>query len=195
MSLSSAQVLGLRTPVVRRSWWRRRIVDPLLQQLTQGTSPEKITQSLVIGSLCAFFPILGAATPVCVAAAWIFRLNQPVVQGVNCLTSPLYLPLVYGFMRLGDWIFGRPGVTLPFDRLGELLRTHPGEFFRQFGAVAGHAVIGWAISAPLWLAAGYCLIGPPVRLVAARVGRVALPPSPRLRGTGNAPGRRASPKS
>ena len=68
---------------MRHSLWQRRVIDPLFAQLTQGTSPEKITQSLVIGSLCAFFPLLGAATPVCVAAAWIFRLNQPLVQAVN----------------------------------------------------------------------------------------------------------------
>ena len=151
------------------SLWQRRIIDPLLAQLTQGTSPEKITQSLVIGSLCAFFPILGAATPVCIAAACLFRLNQPLVQAVNWLTSPLYLPLVFAFVRLGDWIFGRSAAVLDAGRLAELLRHHPAAFAHQFAAIAGHAVVGWVVVAPLWWLAGSVLIGAPVRLIAARL--------------------------
>jgi uncharacterized protein (DUF2062 family) len=152
-----------------RSLWQRRVIDPLLAQLTQGTSPEKITQSLVIGSLGAFFPILGAATPVCVAAAWIFRLNQPLVQAVNWLTAPLYLPLVFAFLRLGDWILGRSGTAFDAGRLAELLRHDPAGFAHQFAAIAGHAVVGWAAAAPLWWLVGSVLIGTPVRLVAGRL--------------------------
>lgn len=154
---------------MRHSLWQRRVIDPLLAQLTQGTSPEKITQSLVIGSLCAFFPLLGAATPVCVAAAWIFRLNQPLVQAVNWLTAPLYLPLVFAFVRLGDWILGRTGPGLDARRLAALLRFHPAEFARQFEAIAAHATVGWIAAAPLWWLVGSVLIGLPVRLIAGRV--------------------------
>ncbi len=150
------------------SLWQRRIVDPLLAQLTQGTSPEKITQSLVIGFLCAFFPILGAATPLCVAAAWGFRLNQPLVQAVNWLTAPLYLPLVFGFVRLGDGILGRTGTALDAGRLADLLRHHPAQCAHQFAAIAGHAALGWVVIAPFWWWVGSVLIGLPVRLLAAR---------------------------
>jgi uncharacterized protein (DUF2062 family) len=151
-----------------RNRWQRWFVDPVVLQLTQGITPEKICLSLVIGSLCAFFPILGAATPLCLLAGVFLRLNQPVIQLVNGVTAPLYPFVAYGFVRLGDRLVGARAPSLEPRLMAVLLRHDPLRFLQWFGPVAGHAALGWAIVAPLWVTAGYVGLAPLVRSQAAR---------------------------
>ena len=82
------------------------MVEPLAAQLTQGITPEKISLSLAVGSLCAFFPVLGTATPLAFVAGAALRLNQAVMQAVNGLTAPAYFFVVLGLARLGDFLLG-----------------------------------------------------------------------------------------
>lgn len=121
-----------------RRWWaewlQRRIVDPVAVQLRQGLSRRRIAWSLTVGALCAFFPVLGLATPACLVAGCALRLNHPILQAVNLATAPLYVPMVYAFMRLGDLLLG-PARALP--------------------AMAGHAVLGWFVAAPVWIGIGF----------------------------------------
>jgi uncharacterized protein (DUF2062 family) len=145
-------------PKRRRLGWRL-IAELVAEQFTQGITTEKIALSLAVGSFCAFFPILGAATPLCVVAAAGLRLNQPIVQLVNWGTAPLYLPLVYGFIRLGDLLLG--------SSRGQL---DAAVFFHHFGALVGHALLGWAVLGPFWLGIGYFSALPALRAVAAARG-------------------------
>ena len=170
-AISLAGTAAAALPAARpgRSRWRRWLADPVALQLTQGITPEKICLSLVVGSLCAFFPILGAATPLCVLAGLALRLNQPVIQLVNGLTAPLYPLVAYGFIRLGDRLLGARAPSLQPQVLAALFRTDPALGLRQLAPVAGHAVLGWAILAPLWVAAGYGCLAPLVRAAARRV--------------------------
>lgn len=71
--------------VPRESWWRRRIVAPVIAQLKQGATPEKLALTVALGFVLGVFPILGSATLLCGLAAWALRLNQPVIQIVNYL--------------------------------------------------------------------------------------------------------------
>jgi len=146
-------------PAKRRRFGWRLIADLVAEQFTQGITTEKIALSLAVGSFCAFFPILGAATPLCVVAAAGFRLNQPIVQIVNWGTAPIYLPLVYGFIRLGDFLLGSS--RGPLD---------PAVLFHHFGALAGHALLGWALLGPFWLGIGYFAALPVLRAIAEARG-------------------------
>jgi len=161
-------IVQLGPPAPVRNFWQRCVLDPLVQQLTQGISADKLALSIAVGSCCAFFPILGAATPLCVAAGFVLRLNQPVIQLVNCVTSPLYLPIIFGFVRLGDAVLAAPRSDLQPHLLAVLLRHDPAQFLIRFGALAGHAVVGWGVLCPMWVAAGYFVSRPLLRVAAAR---------------------------
>lgn len=65
------------------SFWQRRVVSPLVNQLRQGITPEKLALTIALGGLIAVFPILGSATILCGFAAVALRLNQPIIQLVN----------------------------------------------------------------------------------------------------------------
>lgn len=153
----TAEVAGLppQDTFRRRSRWRRWIVDPIVSQLTQGISPEKIALSFAVGSLCAFFPILGLATPLCLIAGGALRLNQAMIQIINWATAPIYLPLMFAFIQVGDFLLGVSRPHLALGLFAARSRSDPGQFLHDFGQLAGHALLGWAVIAPIWIAAAY----------------------------------------
>jgi uncharacterized protein (DUF2062 family) len=165
--LISAEILPSSSKA--RGWINALVVA----EFTRGLTPEKIALSLAVGSFCAFFPILGAATPLCLIAGIALRLNQPVIQTVNGVTSWAYIPLVLVFIRLGDLILGASHVNLDPKLMAALLAKDPAQFFHRFGPTAGHALLGWAVLSPLWIAAVYCGFLPILRMMARRTPRPA----------------------
>jgi uncharacterized protein (DUF2062 family) len=155
----------------RRTFWQRWLTDPILHQLTQGVSPEKIALTLAVGSALALFPILGTTTLLCLAAGVILSLNQPILQAINILCGFIWIPLLVAFIRLGDRLTGHPSGAVDLPRMMALARHHPGGFLREFGVTALHAVLGWAATAPLWIPLVYLVVRGPLRAAAERIGR------------------------
>jgi uncharacterized protein (DUF2062 family) len=138
-----------------RTFWQRRVRDPVVNQLTQGVTPEKMALTLAVGSALAMFPILGTTTLLCFIAAILLKLNQPIIQVLNYLCTPIHIPLIYVQFRLGEAVFGAEHVKFSIKFMSYLLWNEPGEFFHRFGLGAFHAVVAWAILAPLWIAVVY----------------------------------------
>jgi uncharacterized protein (DUF2062 family) len=155
-------------PAPRPPFWRRWLVDPVVRQLTQGVSPQKIALTLAVGSALAIFPILGTTTTLCVIAGVCLGLNQAIIQGVNALCTFVYFPLLYAFVRLGDRVAGSSGAGLDIPLMISLSTHHPGQFLSRFGVTALHAALGWALTAPAWVALVYFGSLRPLRIAAAR---------------------------
>ena len=68
---------------MKRGFFHRRVVAPIVALLTQGITPEKIALSLAFGIVLGIFPVLGSTTVLCAAAALVFGLNLPAIQLVN----------------------------------------------------------------------------------------------------------------
>jgi uncharacterized protein (DUF2062 family) len=160
-------------PVTKRAFWRRWFVDPVLRQLTQGVSPKKVALSIAVGSALALFPILGTTTTLCVLAGIALGLNQPIIQGVNALCTFIYFPLIVAFARLGDVLSGSARSTLDIPYMISVFSHHPREFFQRFGVVALHAILGWAVVAPLWIPLVYFAALGPLNAAARRLARRA----------------------
>jgi uncharacterized protein (DUF2062 family) len=143
-------------PVTKaRTFWQRRVRDPIVNQLTQGVTAEKMALTLAVGSALAMFPILGSTTLLCFIAAILLKLNQPIIQVLNYLCTPIHIPLIYVQFRIGEAVFGAQHVNFSIKYMSWLLWNEPSEFFGRFGAGAFHAVVVWAILAPLWVAVAY----------------------------------------
>jgi uncharacterized protein (DUF2062 family) len=166
-----------------RTPWQRHLIDPIAVQLTQGITPEKIALTLAVGSALALFPILGTTTLLCLVAGILLRLNQPIIQIVNALCTPLHLPVIYCTVRLGNWIFDVPSAHLGIRMMNHLLWDDPREFFEKFGMTTLHAIAAWAVVAPFWIAAVYLLALPVLREALRRrvtvVAETAPTPPPR----------------
>lgn len=160
-----------KNPAPKRKFWQRWLVDPITRQLTQGVTPQKIALTIAVGAALALFPILGTTTTLCVLAGIFLGLNQPIIQGVNALCTFIYFPLIVVFIHFGDFLAGKPPSSINIPQMISLFTHHPGQFFRDFGVTAWHAVLGWVVVAPVFVPLVYFVTLPPLRAASRRLGK------------------------
>lgn len=161
----------MRDEAPGRSFWRRRVCDPLVALLAQGLTAEKLALTLGVGGVCALFPFLGCTTLLTFAAGWWLRLNQPLLQALNQLLGPVQLVMIVVYVRWGEWLWRAEDQRFTLTAMLEVFRTASfGDFLRQFGWAGVHAATAWALTSPLLLAAVYFSTRPLLRrLASARV--------------------------
>jgi len=160
---------------------RRRLVRPILEQLTQGLSPDAIALTIAIGLSIAVIPVVGTTTILCTVAAIVLRLNQPLIQAINYLSFPLQLAFILPYLKLGRLLFGGPAVRMSAEELAAFVTSRPGEAIEALWRVTLQAVGAWALTAPLIGAAVYFAVRPALRAAARRLrpARAAVvPPGP-----------------
>ena len=87
------------SPTGKPSFWRRWVLNPIVKQLTQGTSPAKIAQAIAYGVTIGIFPIIGSTTLLSILIGIPLKLNQPILQVFKSLATPLQWTLVLGFYQ------------------------------------------------------------------------------------------------
>ena len=139
---------------MKQGFFYRRIVEPILNLLRQGITPEKIALSIAFGIALGVFPVIGATTLLCAAAAIVLRLNLPAIQLVNYFVYPLQIALLLPFIRFGESLF-RVRDPIPFSILQilEMIRADVGNAISTLWTSTMHAIVAW------------CLVGPPAMLV------------------------------
>jgi uncharacterized protein (DUF2062 family) len=162
-SLVNAQV------ATEGSFWKRRIIGPMVDQLTLGVTADRLAMTLAVATTTAIFPLLGATTALTLGAGLVFRLNQIVLHIANQLLAPVQLLLILPYVRAGEWLWRAPS-----DRfsVADVVRTFHENglpaFLERFGWAGVHAVTAWAASAPVVVFAVYLLARRPlVRMEAA----------------------------
>ena len=156
----------------RHGFWRRRLLDPLVQQLTQGTTPSKLALALAVGVVICVNPFLGTTTGACLAAGALLRLNQPILQIANVLTAPLQLLLIVPWVRIGERLYGAPPIPINPTVLLQQFRAGPGPFLQRFGLAGVHAATAWILAAPFLGAALYFSLRPLLTALGQRVAAV-----------------------
>lgn len=146
-----------------RTFWQRRVVDPVVKQMTQGITPEKIALTLAVGSACGVFPIPGTTTLLCLVTGIVLRLNQPIIQLVNGILTPIHVALFFLFIRVGDFLTRTPHIKVSFHGLETMIWDDPWHFVRLFDGVLLHALLGWAVLAPVWIVLAYSIGLPTLR--------------------------------
>ena len=127
---------------------REKLIDPILNLLKQGVTPEKLSWSFAVGILLGTFPILGITTALCVLATFLFKLNPVAIQVANYLAYPLQFILLIPFMRLGETIFGVDHVALQIPELLEFFKRDWTGFLKTYGMTGLRGVFAWALLAP-----------------------------------------------
>jgi len=151
-----------------RSFWQRRVRDPLIALFTHGITPDKVAATLAVGTACSLFPFLGFTTALNLAVGLRLRMNQPILQSLNYLLTPIHLVMIVVYVRLGEWLWRAQD-----DRftVGEMLRIFReasfGDFLQRFGWTGIHAFTAWALTTPLLVALLYYSLRPALRRLAA----------------------------
>jgi uncharacterized protein (DUF2062 family) len=173
---------ALPPPATPRTFWQRRVRDPLVAQLTQGMTPEKIAETIAIGSCVALFPIPGATTLLCFLVGILLGLNQPIIQLINQALWPVHISAIYLCVRLGETLFGAPHVRFSLRYMSTLFWEDRAMFLHRFGMTALYAIVAWALLAPFYIAAIYYAARPllreVVRLRAAAAAKAAVEKPP-----------------
>lgn len=159
-------------PAARASFWQRRVVDPIVAQLTQGITPGRVAFTVAMGVAGGLFPFLGFTTLLCFLIAVIFRLNQPIIHVVNQVLWPVHLTMIVVYVRMGEWLFHSE--PMPYDpaEVTHLFLHAQREFWSRFGLMGLHALAAWIVTVPVIVAGIYFPLRPALRHLAQdRLGR------------------------
>ncbi|MBL8910290.1 MAG: DUF2062 domain-containing protein [Archangium sp.] len=129
--------------------FRRRIIEPLKNQLKQGVTPGKLALALALGLVIGSVPILFVTSLLCALVAYVFKLNQPAIQVANYVAYPLQLALFIPFFKAGAAVFGESGAHFSLEQIQSAFSA---DASRAIGTYAGanlRAVSVWAVIAPL----------------------------------------------
>lgn len=159
----------MSAPAPRESFWRRRLVAPVLAQLTQGVTPDRIALTLALGLACGVFPFLGFTTGLCFVVAAALRLNQPIIHVVNQLLWPVQLAGIPLFVALGQKLYGAPPVPVDPAEIARVFAESPREFWTRFGLMGVHALSAWLLSLPVLVGGVYFSVRPVLRRVASKL--------------------------
>lgn len=145
--------------------FRRRVLEPLKQQLSQGVTPGGLALALALGLVIGSTPILFISSLICGVVAWALKLNQPAIQVANYLAYPLQIALFVPFFQYGAELFGEPAPRLSLTQLQQELSADLSGTVGRYATANLRAVSAWAIVAPLAVLLGFFVF----RLVLSRV--------------------------
>lgn len=129
-----------------RARLRKRLVEPLLAQLQQGATPERLAWSLSLGAVVGTVPLLGTTTLLCGLLGVAFRLNHVGLQVANYAVYPLQLLCFLPLLGVGGRLFDAP-VPASLDALQAALQAGLWPAVKQFSEATLGALAVWALLA------------------------------------------------
>jgi uncharacterized protein (DUF2062 family) len=157
--------------IVLHDWIQRKLITPIFELLRQGITPEKIALSIAFGAVLGSMPFIGVTTTLCFVVALLFRLNPVAIQLVNYLMYPVQLVLFVPFIRAGEKVFHAHRLAISVAQLEQLIHTNTVQAIRILWTALWHAVIVWAVVAPLAILVIYTALTPVMRHTASRLER------------------------
>ncbi|MDF7811901.1 DUF2062 domain-containing protein [Hymenobacter sp. YC55] len=148
MSSSTPPVSLPPRPPAQPSWWRRRVVEPVLNILKQGLTPKQLSLTVALGVVFGLVPVMGITTLMCTATAVRLRLNVAALLLVSHLLSPVQLLLIIPLMRLGAQLLGdSTSPDLSLTQLEHLIANNWREAVHLLWHACAGAMIIWAVAA------------------------------------------------
>jgi len=149
---------------------RRRLIQPVINLLTQGVTPKKIAMSLALGLVIGVFPVLGSTTLLCAIAAVALRLNLPALQLANWIVYPLQLVFIVPFIRLGEFIFRARPLPFTLEQMVAISRAGLPHAIRILWLAALQGASAWLLVSPLLVCVFYLVFLVIVRNIAQLTG-------------------------
>jgi len=150
-----------------RSFWQRRLGDPIVALITHGVTPDKIAATFAVGTAVSLFPLFGLTTFLNVLVGLRLRMNQPLLQALNYLLTPLHLIMIFVYVRIGEKLWGVQETHFTVTEILTTFREQPiGEFLKRFGWTGVHAISAWSLSVPVIIIVLYFTLRPVMRKIA-----------------------------
>jgi uncharacterized protein (DUF2062 family) len=142
---------------VIHSFLLRRFILPIRQQLVQGFSPRSLALACAMGVAFGAFPIFGLTSALCFIAGLLFRLNQPVLQAVNYLMTPIQLMTIPLFIHFGCVFTQSPLVSIAPQQIIQEFNADRSVFLSKYLWIGLHAVFAWSLIIP-WVTLSIYLV-------------------------------------
>jgi uncharacterized protein (DUF2062 family) len=126
-------------------FFKLRLINPLLNYLIQGITPEKLSLAVAFGIILGIFPVIGTTTIMCTVVALYLRLNMAAIQLINYFVYPLQLIFFIPFIRLGEFIFGQPPIPFSVTQIIEMLESDLLGTIRDFWLANLLGVVAWLL--------------------------------------------------
>lgn len=153
-----------------KRFWQSKVQDPIVRLLKQGWTPKKIALSLALGAVFGIFPVIGATTLLCTAAALVFRLNLPAIQIANYLAGPLQLALLIPFYRAGETLFNRARLPISVDGVIAMIQRDVWGAIVLLWDTTLCAIVVWAAVAPVTTFLLYLFLKPAIQRLPFKSG-------------------------
>ena len=145
-------------PLPPPSWLRRRILDPLLDLLKAGLSPEQLALTVGLGVAIGLIPAFGITTVLSAAVALRLRLNVAAMQLATHLMTFFQLALLIPFLHAGATLMGQ-GDKVAHLTVASLRELIAREGWEAMGKLLWRAELGallvWAVAMVPLVAALY----------------------------------------
>lgn len=176
----SAPVVAAPAPAARPTFWQRRVRAPLVALLTQGATPEKLSEAIAWASALSLFPIFGFTTGANAAVALWRGLNQALMQAINYALGPVHVLMIVVYVRLGEWLWRADNERFTVTELvASFHALKLGAFLQKFGWAGVHAVSAWLVSAPILFFATLAIARPALRHLVRYLPTTAAPVAPK----------------
>lgn len=110
-----------------------------------GITPNALALAVVAGFAIGTFPILGIATIMSAAVAFIFKLNMVVIQLMHYVVYPLQLLLFVPFIKLGYKIFNNTAFPYSAKELIAMFQTDLLLTLKELWLANMMGIITWSI--------------------------------------------------
>lgn len=142
-----------------KQFFSRTLIQPLLNFLRQGLTPEKLSLCVVLGFTLGTFPVLGSTTLLCTAAAFAFRLNLPAILLINYFAYPMQLLLFIPFIQAGELLFQQTHVPLDLSQIFSMLIADMPGTIKSLWWTNMRGVVAWFLFAvPVGISAYFVLV-------------------------------------
>ncbi len=164
----------------KRTFWQRRVRDPIVALLTQGATPEGLSKTLAWCAVCSMFPFLGTTALLNLAVGHALKLNHALMQTLNQLVGGLHILMILLYVRIGETLWGVTGDRFSIVEMITAFRDLSfGDFLARFGWAGIHAFTAWAVTAPLLYWLTYYTARPALRRLARLLPARFIPATPR----------------
>ncbi|MDA7867689.1 DUF2062 domain-containing protein [Akkermansiaceae bacterium] len=158
-------------------WWKRWFINPILNQLRQGISADKLSWTIALGCAFGIFPVMGTTSVVCLIPAAIFKLNQPVIHAVRLALWPVHLALILPFIKIGQWFFGSEQITGSVPTLLKEFFESPARFAENYWLAALQGIAAWSVAIIPLIFIVRAITLPILRATAARIAQTKQAPA------------------
>jgi hypothetical protein len=124
-----------------------KVKDKTIALMSQGLTPNELSQSIIVSGLISTIPILGVSTFLITTVSLKRKLNLPVMISLSYLMWPIQILLIIPFIRVGEFIFSVPRNHHTLD---EIISSFQNSFFLTLSQLSFELICGfggWLLTA------------------------------------------------